>query len=222
MKLKKIASVALAGVMAVSMLAGCKGGSTVVGGNDDANVPSIVAAVNDGQKATNDVKINFTSDATLENAAKKAVEMYQDNLSNANLKTAIEQNASLFGTTDDLSDFFGDKGSLTDTGYADGKTVTYFNVGAVAYSPASDAYIMNVAAKNVDNLVASLDDTTLVTEDEADPSNGVYATVEDDKYYDFSYTGKVCLFEYTNNAGVTNYMMAIVIEQTMTEQTFKL
>ena len=221
MKLKKIASVALAGVMAVSMLAGCKGGSTVVGGNDDANVPSIVTAVNDGQKATNDVKINFTSDATLENAAKKAVEMYQDNLSN-NLKTAIEQNASLFGTTDDPDDFFGNKGSLMNTGYADGKTVTYFNGGAVAYSPASDAYIMNVAAKIVDNLVASLDDTTLVTEDEADSSNGVNATVEDDKYYDFSYTGKVCLFEYTSSAGVTNYMMAIVIEQTMTEQTFKL
>ena len=51
MKLKKIASLALAGVMAVSMLAGCKGGNTVVDGNGNANVPSIVTAVNNGQRS---------------------------------------------------------------------------------------------------------------------------------------------------------------------------
>ena len=67
MKLKKIASLALAGVMAVSMLTACDTASNGnTNGNDDVIVTpvptSIVTAVNDGQSATNDVKINFPTD----------------------------------------------------------------------------------------------------------------------------------------------------------------
>ena len=72
MKLKKIASLALAGIMAVSMLAGCSNGENNNGGNsgDDNTVitPSttpVVDAVNKGQDVTNDVKITFTADSKL-------------------------------------------------------------------------------------------------------------------------------------------------------------
>ena len=53
MKLKKIASLAMAGVMAVSMLAGCSG-TNVDDDNDVVVTPSassIVTAVNNGQSA---------------------------------------------------------------------------------------------------------------------------------------------------------------------------
>ena len=85
MKLKKIASLALAGVMAVSMLAGCSNGSN--GGNannnnDDNNstvVPAtsaVVDAVNKGQSASNAVKVDFTVNSKLDSVLTKAVNVY--------------------------------------------------------------------------------------------------------------------------------------------------
>ena len=70
MKLKKIASLAMAGVMAVSMLAGCSG-TNVDDDNDVVVTPSassIVTAVNNGQSAANAVKVEFTSDSELDAA----------------------------------------------------------------------------------------------------------------------------------------------------------
>lgn len=69
MKLKKIASLALAGALAVSMLAGC-GTKTNNNGEPEqpsASATSIVDAVNDGQSALNKAKITFTADANLDN-----------------------------------------------------------------------------------------------------------------------------------------------------------
>ena len=79
MKLKKIASLMLAGIMAVSMLAGCKSDSANGNNNDDNTVvvPStsaVVTALNNGQSADNDVKVAFSSNASFDAALKKAVE----------------------------------------------------------------------------------------------------------------------------------------------------
>lgn len=68
MKLKKIASLALAGALAVSMLAGC-GTKTNNNGEPEqpsASATSIVDAVNDGQSALNKAKITFTADSKLD------------------------------------------------------------------------------------------------------------------------------------------------------------
>ena len=78
MKLKKIASLALAGVMAVSMLAGCEGGKGNDNNNPDNGQPVItttpvVDAVNKGQKSTNAVKIKFTKNDSLDAALAKAL-----------------------------------------------------------------------------------------------------------------------------------------------------
>ena len=73
MKLKKIASLMLAGIMAVSMLAGCKSGTTPDNGNTDVKpvASNAVAIMNDAQSA---VKFdnNADFDAALAAAAKKA------------------------------------------------------------------------------------------------------------------------------------------------------
>ena len=77
MKLKKIASLMLAGVMAVSMLAGCSGNGN--GGNggegegqvntDDLSAASIIAELNEDTTE----KVTFSADSSLENALNKTV-----------------------------------------------------------------------------------------------------------------------------------------------------
>src|SRR5699024_6840594 len=75
MKLNKVLALALSGVMAVSMLAGCSGNSGNGGQNGEEQVPAtgIVAAVNNGQDADNKVKINFTADTTLDSQLTRAL-----------------------------------------------------------------------------------------------------------------------------------------------------
>ena len=92
MKLKKIASVALAGVMAVSVLAGCGANAGANSGNTNTETEtstSIVEAVNKGQSAANKVKVTFTSDAKLDNALKTAVEKLGATASYAQVAEAI-------------------------------------------------------------------------------------------------------------------------------------
>src|SRR5699024_293669 len=83
MKLKKIASLMLAGVMSVSMLTACgSNGNTGNGNNGNENpdptpaTTSVVDAVNKGQSAANAVKIDFTVNSELDNALAKAVSVY--------------------------------------------------------------------------------------------------------------------------------------------------
>ena len=70
MKLKKIASLALAGIMAVSMLAGCKDGSS---SSEPTNpvvptVSNVAGYMNQLLSASNWDKITFSDDATLRSA----------------------------------------------------------------------------------------------------------------------------------------------------------
>ena len=68
MKLKKIASLMLAGVMAVSMLAGCSNGTKPENPTDEptGSNDSIATYLNDAQKYNDGVKIDFTYDASME------------------------------------------------------------------------------------------------------------------------------------------------------------
>ena len=241
MKLKKIASLALAGVMAVSMLAGCKGGNTPAGGNgaDENTAASIVTAVNNGQDIRNKVKVTFTTDAALETAAKKAVEMYADGTTTADLTDAFKQYADLLGAKDSLSEFFGNEDTVL--GYDsntpaqplkfkssdsdnDGDKVTVLRVTQIAASPASEEYILNTAADTVNALVSQLDDTDKVVKGEAGKDNtgaSKVVTKAGDPYEDYSYTGKVCLFSVERSSGVTSYYLVTVIEQTVTAKTLE-
>lgn len=77
MKLNKVLALALSGVMAVSMLAGCSDNSGN-GGQEGEQPPvadtTIASVLNDEQAATdNKVKIDFTYSSSLENALEKAL-----------------------------------------------------------------------------------------------------------------------------------------------------
>lgn len=80
MKLNKVLALALSGVMAVSMLAGCSGNGSNNGGSssgDDSTVDTTIASVlNDEQADTDhDVKIDFAYSSSLETALSKTLEV---------------------------------------------------------------------------------------------------------------------------------------------------
>ena len=76
MKLNKVLALALSGVMAVSMLAGCSGNSGNGGQNGGEQPPvddTTIASVLNDEQADNDVKVNFTYSSSLETALQKTL-----------------------------------------------------------------------------------------------------------------------------------------------------
>ena len=202
MKLKKIASLALAGVMAVSMLAGCAGktgttddGTTVVVTNG-----SIAAqAFNDGQDADNKVKVTFTADSKLESNLALAVKKLGEDATWSTIEDELEK---LTGKTSQTL-------AASDSGAKDGESLTqwYGFVGdSVKYWTLTDA--VNAAARDADKTIANLKATT----NDDNKADG-------DKYFDFSYTGTVAVVSTVDVDGTTNYYVAYTITQTAAEQT---
>ncbi len=216
MKLKKIASLALAGVMAVSMLAGCSGngsnGENNNGGNTvvEPGTSSIVTAFNDGQDKDNKVKVTFSSDASLDAALQKAGKEVG---SSATALSVMRYVGSLMGKSyDSLSDF-----ATADT--KDGKIVDKQSktmIGVMMFTSASywtEEDAINAAARNVDDVIA-----TLATDNKN--SNGKNDTVGK-KYYTFDYTGTVSMVSVAQESGATNYYVVYTITQTAAQQTVK-
>ena len=91
MKLKKIASLALAGIMAVSMLAGCKSNPA---DPEDPNTPIVPSAsnltgyMNDLLSSAEEKVLTFSENATL-NDALKAVALDKDKVQATDITTAL-------------------------------------------------------------------------------------------------------------------------------------
>ena len=216
MKLKKIASLALAGVMAVSMLAGCSGngsnGDNNNGGNTvvEPSTSSIVTAFNDGQDKDNKVKVTFSSDASLDAALQKAGKEVG---SSANERSVLHYVVSLMGKFYDSVNDFADAETL-DGNIADKQSKTTIGVmllESADYWTEKDA--VSAAARDVDDLIA-----TLATDNKN--SNGMDDTVGE-KYYTFDYTGTVSMVSVAQESGATNYYVVFTITQTAAQQTVK-
>ena len=213
MKLKKIASLMLAGTMAVSMLVGCSNGSN--GGNNNSNgntvvepsTSSIVTAFNNGQDEDNKVKVTFSSDAALDAALKKAVENAGDYNANADIGGVM---IDLLGKSYDPSLFASD---TSDNQIKDKSTRTVFGVYATDSSLFwSEADVVDYAARQMNEAVAEL---------AADNKNAVTDDNEGDKYFTFSYTGAASMVSAEEQSGATVYYIAFTITQTAAEQTVK-
>ena len=199
MKLKKIASLALAGVMAVSMLAGCsiKG----AGNNGDSTVvapanTSVVTAVNDGQSSNNKVKITFTSSTTLENAIKTMIADNGDKvLSGSDFKNAM----SKFTGETYVNTAWGDKSSNPAT-KAGEQIVLYANT----LSAMNETAALKMVADAVDDVVGKLVTTTFDKD----------STKPEDTYYNYSYEGEIALVSATSTEGVTTWYYVYTIDQT--------
>ena len=223
MKLKKIASLMLAGVMAVSMLAGCNG-APVDDNTDDNNgnvvtPTSIVTAVNNGQSATNRVKIDFTADAALDSALTKAVKSIGDRWDSTGLNVEMVrltgndliENDTFY--TGDGNSMFGTAVNPNDDPWKniDGTVIEGMWAMPLMNVMSDKAAAEKAAAKIINEVVAELDDTTYAEGD----------TVSGEKYCDFSYTGTVSMVSSVENDGTVNYYFAFVITQTTAVKTLK-
>ena len=246
MKLKKIASLMLAGVMAVSMLTACgSNGNTGNGNNGNENpdptpaTTSVVDAVNKGQSADNAVKIDFTVNSELDNALAKAVSVYGNDadenftIDNNNRPVIISEVAGAITRMTGLESVSAnpDNPGYTSVGWVDrngfltetvdrdqavqnnkdakGKVYTLF---AVRQFPAvwTEEAALNMVAEAADEMIAELD-----------AHSNVDTLKAGDKYYTYGYDGNISMVSVKNLDGTTDYYVAYVVNQTVTESTLK-
>ena len=242
MKLKKIASLMLAGVMAVSMLTACgSNGNTGNGNNGNENpdptpaTTSVVDAVNKGQSAANAVKIDFTVNSELDNALAKAVSVYGNDADEditgiigttvfverevADAITRMTGLESVSADPDYITNGWVDEyGFLTETvdramalrwnKDAKGKVYTLFVVDQ--FSAWTEEAALNMVAEVADEMIAELD-----------AHSNVDTLKAGDKYYTYGYDGNISMVSVKNLDGTTDYYVAYVVNQTVTESTLK-
>lgn len=242
MKLKKIAPLMLAGVMAVSMLTACgSNGNTGNGNNGNENpdptpaTTSVVDAVNKGQSAANAVKIDFTVNSELDNALAKAVSVYGNDADEditgiigttvfverevADAITRMTGLESVSADPDYITNGWVDEyGFLTETvdramalrwnKDAKGKVYTLFVVDQ--FSAWTEEAALNMVAEVADEMIAELD-----------AHSNVDTLKAGDKYYTYGYDGNISMVSVKNLDGTTDYYVAYVVNQTVTESTLK-
>ena len=233
MKLKKIASLMLAGVMAVSMLAGCSGNGTTDPENPDDPIvvpeTGVVAAVNDGQNADNDVKITFTSDSNLDALLNSAVKAFGEDPDSGELYNRILALTGIKGSIDLISGAKHTYNGMTygnqPAGYvsagtnwkpneakdgADGDVVTILETMVVNSSEKlSEEMAMKKLANDIDTKIADLKATSY----EKGTTKG------GQKYCDYSYTGNVSMVKVVEANSTVNYCFAYTITQTTSVKT---
>lgn len=207
MKLNKVLALALSGIMAVSMLAGCSG-KTDDNKDEQAPATGIVAAVNDGQ--TNDVKVTFTADATLDTQLTKAVAAAGETASESTVEGKLK---TVMGVEDaiDLGTTIADNtfmvwGSTMENEKVTSKKVVGIQVVRVDGSTYSEAYAQKKVVEAVNNITEQLKKSTT-----PDQINQAYAT--------YDYAGTVSMIETTTLDGASYYYAAIVITNTCTLKT---
>ena len=211
MKLKKIASLMLAGIMAVSMLTACDTAST---GNEE-EVPPVVDPVDDTFAASvNDLLsdeqknvITFTSDATLNGVlAKVAPTIDSWNLMTFNMGaghvfvTDARDMRHLLGIDRDNSMVFGNK---------------LFKNTATSVTTAADIFVVDgsYTEEGVAEFVADYVEGLI---------QGKYMTAvgDEDTPYRYAYTGSIACTKVTNLSGdFESYVVAFTMTQTPTKVT---
>ena len=213
MKLNKIAALAMAGVMAVSMLAGCSGKGNGNGGDGTVVVDptsSVVDTVNNNQSVLNKVKITFAADSDLDNALEALVKRNGNNaLTGSSIKlTDLEKLIGVeAGDDDDLMTKWSDPDNR---GLKKGAVVVNTVVKAEPIVAMNDEAAEKILAKEISDYITerNLTDTTYDKDE----------TTVKELYYDFDYEGTVSLVSFEGVGGVTYYVGAWTITQTGTVQ----
>ena len=198
MKLKKLLALALAGVMAVSMLAGCKGGNKP---EDPTEEPtgdtSIATALNEKQADDeNEVQIAFVYDASLETAVKAVLDVNGNDKDQADaIKAYLEKILDVENTN--INAF---NGALKKLSGNQSGTQTKVYVARVSNKNAE-----GVANDTYDKIKGSLDDLKL----EGANSTG---SLE----YAFSYDGKAATVTVEGSSYGTDTYVVLIISCTTT------
>ena len=221
MKLKKIASLMLAGVMAVSMLAGCSNGTKP---EDDKKDPAVNTGLTGNVIAALDEdttkNVEFKADSNLETVLKKVVSnIGYDGVKNGNFSwetlTAIDPD---LGTSNQLANV-GEGGDTEETDKKESVAVFAEHVSGKGMNAAT---VAKELAKKIDDRsnVGKLN-TTDISWEKLPAYSGDYTKDDDSYWYDFDYTAGVAVVEVSDaSTGETEYLVAVTVTRTPT-QTYK-
>lgn len=227
MKLKKIASLALAGVMAVSMLAGCNNGSNNNNNGSNGEVDVVPASavlniINSNQDVANDVQIKFTADSALEKYAATAVadrgyaiassddaeavakQIYlMSNIVDVAVKGAEIADTASMVNVEDLGFLTADEQDIkAKNGYEN--TLVY--VQAFNKDALTDEAAAYSAMKKLNAVLGALDEST--------PKN-----TPNTDYLEYTYTGNACIISSQNASGAPVYYAVFQITQNAAKKT---
>lgn len=197
MKLNKVLALALSGVMAVSMLAGCSGNSGN-GGQEGEQPPvadnTIASVLNDEQK-DNEVKVNFTYSSSLEAALQKTLGVV-GNDADPDKVDVDGYLANVLGVDEDvtLSEFCGRKSNThggNEVGEQTAVIVYKDSNGKTAEGAVKDMY---KSVLNKSNDMSELDDEWT--------SNNVK--------WSFSYTGEVASVSVIEGTQTSTYVAVVI------------
>ena len=220
MKLKKIASLMLAGVMAVSMLAGCSNGTKPDDGEKDPVVNtgmtgSVIAALDEDTTKN----VEFTADSNLEAVLKKAIQ-------NAGYNGLDDIKASTLNAIDsDISK----NSQLANVGVtsdgskdSDKKESNATIVVTLEGNGMNETTVAKQLAAEIDKKNVGKASNKNVGWDELPEYS--YTFQDDDGkdfWYDFDYTAGVAVVDVSNAVtGETTYVVAVTVTRTPT-QTYK-
>ena len=226
MKLKKIAALALAGVMAVSMLAGCAGKGT----DDKTDMSKLGAAVvSELAKATTD-KVTFTADNSLTDAVTALKAKYGTNFDLSSLDAA-----KLSEVSNSYTDVTQLVVSVVDPSSVGSKPNTYvdLNEAAVSEDAIKEAtksqtatYKVNCSAvKGYTNTTAvakalakSISDDVVADKTLVANSGKYKAASGYEARVDYTYTGTVSVYAETDaETGVASYYAVYTVTRTGSE-----
>lgn len=223
MKLKKIASLALAGVMAVSMLAGCNNGSNNNnnGSNGEVNVvpaSAVLNIINSNQNVENTVQIKFTADSALEKYAATAVAdlgylantsektttaVANEIMSMSNVIDRAEIAANINKVSDVKTLDFLDKNSEVKKNDGYENTLVYVQAIKDELTDEAAAYF---AMTTLNSLLGKFDANT----DKSKPNTD---------YLEYTYTGSACIVSTQNASGAPVYYAVFQITQNAAKKT---
>ena len=217
MKLKKIASLMLAGVMAVSMLAGCsnKGGASSEGQNDEPtgiNAAAVIAAL-DKDTTKN---VTFSADAGLQATADKLATSVESGLGNVkfDLKNLNKIDEDINSTSTYLAEV--KTGSKDNSASTDMKAQTVtFVVNASKLIGANDSAIVKELAAGIDKAGVYTNGAGMSALPEEGKTYKDSNTSESYKFT-FKYTAGVAVVGTTADNGQTTYYAVVSLTRTPT------
>ena len=219
MKLKKIASLALAGVMAVSMLAGCSGKGNNSGNNNGdgvvtatgVNADTVIAALKDA--TTEAVKVTASSE--LQNELETVVKYLGDasfSIGDVNDNGFSERVMAAFTGVDYVDEFdFEDEDN-----YKKAQTVIFTSATShIVGNDVDDTVSKLTIARSIDAAINGL-------EMKENSLNEGDAVEDGEDYYTFNYTAELAVVEVSDAAGRTTYVYACTVTCTPSAATVEL
>ena len=207
MKLKKIASLALAGIMAVSMLAGCNGASSNPTDEPEVTPATGTAALINAELDSKKDIIEFKDDSKLQDAL---TTYFKSNPIDNNILANVDDNGTdvyaaygqgMAGVDDFVKSAMG----------VDGKISKVINDTNTSAKTGFDVYV--VSAKNF------VEENALKLVGQYIDNNSYVTLPEDNATKNYSYTGTVAAINATTKGGTAGvWIVAVTITQTPSDK----